>query len=99
MLNRFDVFCPFLEPQLECESCDPEDKNPALAWTSGSDLRRQSVTKPIKNLEIEKALTKRMERYQSKATKVLMDEIYHQSGTKVSLEDIKEDVVIEVESV
>ena len=99
MLNRFDVFCPFLEPQLECESCHPEDKNPALAWTSGSDLRRQSVTKPIKNLEIEKALTKRMERYQSKATKVLMDEIYHQSGTKVSLGDIKEDVVIEVESV
>ena len=40
-----------------------------------------------------------MERNQSKATKVLMDEIYHQSGTKVSLEDIEEDVVIEVESV
>ena len=40
-----------------------------------------------------------MERYQSKATKVMMDEIYHQSGTKVSLGDIKEDVVIEVESV
>ena len=104
MLNRSDVFCLFLdiEPQLDGERYDPEDKNPALAWTSGSDLRRQNhVTKPrnIKNLEIAEALTKRMERNQSKATKVLMDEIYHQSGTKVSLEDIKEDVVIEVESV
>ena len=104
MLNRFDVFCLFLdiEPQLECESCDPEEKNPALASTSGSDLRRQNqyVTKPlnIKNLDLEEASTKRMERNQSKATKVMMDEICHQSQTKTKLEDIKEDVVIEVES-
>jgi len=41
-----------------------------------------------------------VERSQSKATKVVIDEIHHhESENKVFLEDIKEDVVIEVESV
>ena len=85
MLNRSDVFSILLgkEPQLDNDHCDEEDKNSALASTSGS----------IK-------ISTNMNRSQSKATKVVIDEIHHhESENKVFLEDIKEDVVIEVESV
>ena len=87
MLNRSDVFSLLLgkEPQLDNDQdhYDEEDKNSALASTSGS----------IK-------ISTNMNRSQSKATKVVIDEIHHhESENKVFLEDIKEDVVIEVESV
>ena len=84
-MNRSDVFSLFLgkEPQLDNDHYDEEDKNSALASTSGS----------IK-------ISTNMNRSQSKATKVVIDEIHHhESENKVFLEDIKEDVVIEVESV